>query len=215
MKKKLFVLAAIFVSVAMSAQSKGEMYIGGAISATFGNQSTEVNNGNGISITTKGEPLESSLDFMAEFGYFVSDNLRFALCLAVPMSSTPTGKSGDTWLKTKTTGFRINPNIAYYMRVADRLYYNPEIGYFFETGSFNEDLTEKTTYKTDYTTNSVYLNFLSFEFRATQKLAIGVGVGSIGYYKMKINDKDSDSYMSSEQFMFVLNKAQINVNYYF
>lgn len=213
MKKILFVAATIFVSIAMSAQSKGEMYIAGSLSASFGNQTTK--SYNGTNTITQDGPLQSEVGFRAEFGYFASDNLRFALGMGVPYVSTPNSLSGDTWLKSKGIGFLISPNIAYYTRIADRLYYNPEIGYTFETGSYKQDLTTSTTYNAHYNGHVVYLQLLSLEFRASQKFAIGIGIGGLSYTYLKIKDKDSDSYVSNRQFKFDLNKANVHVSFYF
>lgn len=213
MKRFLLVTAAIFVSVAMSAQSKGEMVISGSLSTSFGNQSIKAYDG--VNTDTQEGPTESKFGIMAEFGYFVSDHIRFGISMGVPISSTPNSKSGDTWLKTKTIGFNINPSIAYYMRIADRLYYNPEIGYSFETGSYKQDLTPSTTHNDNYIGNIVYLNFLSLEFRASQKLAIGANIGQLSYAKLKVKDKDSDAYVSSSALQCILNQAKVYVSFYF
>lgn len=213
MKRILFVAAAIFVCVAMSAQSKGEKSISGSLVTTFGNSSVKTYNG--ITTNTQDVPTASEFNVMAGFGYFVSDHLRFAIGMGVPIKSTPDTPSGDTWLKTKTTGFMINPNIAYYMRVADRLYYNPEIGYLFGTGSVKKDLTPSTTHNANYNGHIVYLNFLSLEFRASQKFAIGTNIGDLSYSYSKIKDKDSEAYASTGEVRCDLNKAEVYVSFYF
>lgn len=213
MKKLLTLSAMLFMSIAMFAQNRGDMYIAGSIGASFGNQKSDYFDG--AYTTTSNQPLTTSFNLQAEFGYFVADNLRLALALGVPFSSSPSSKSGDTWLKTNTIGLQINPNIAYYVIITDRLYYTPEIGGSFEFGSYKEDMTTSSSYNANYTGWDVYAHLLALEFRVSQKFAIGVGIGSISYGYAKIKDKSSTRYAGNGQFRFALNDAGVHARFYF
>ncbi len=213
MKRILVISALLLGSIAMSAQSRGEKYIAGSIGASFGSQNSEFYDGSYT--TTANQPLSTTLSIQAEFGYFVADNLRLALAIGVPFTSSPTSQSGSTWLKTNTLGFQINPNIAYYVKLADRLYYTPEIGGAIEFGTYKEEMTASSSYNASTFGWDIYANLLAFEFRVSPKFALGVGVGSISYVKAKINDKSSSAYISNGQFHFNLNDAAVHARLYF
>lgn len=212
--KRIFLVAVVALfSAAVSAQNKGEMYVAGSISASFGSQNSELYTG-GIS-TTSNQPLGTSLNLQGEFAYFVANNLRLSLALGVPFSSSPTNKDGNTWLYTKTVGFQINPNIAYYVRLADRFYYTPELGFSYEIGSYKEDQAANVSYNADLSGWDVYAHILAFEFRATQRFALGVMVGSLSYANAIIKDRSSDAYLGNGQFMFNFNSGGIAARIYF
>ena len=212
MKRFLVVAVAVFVCVALSAQSKGDKYIALSASASFGSQNAEAYDGNYTS--SQDSPLTTTACGQAEFGYFVSNNVRLALCLGVPYTSSPSQLSGSTWLKTKTVGFDINPNIAFYVPLADRLYYTPEIGFSYESGSYQEDVSASITYKADYSGFDIYASILALEFRATDKLAIGVGIGSIARVTAKIKDPETSNYLKTNQFKCDLNSASVHLRFY-
>ena len=63
-----------------------------------------------------------------EFGYFVRDNLRVGGSLGYSIAP----------LEGRTTHtVTIGPNVAYYVKVCDRIYYVPEIGLGFAYASFD------------------------------------------------------------------------------
>ena len=207
-------MAAFSVCFATTAQNAGDKYIGAALTFSFGNQNVETSS-DGVYSTTQSMPLATSLGIQAELGYFASDNLRLGLGLGIPFNSTPESLSGTTWLKTKTVGFSINPNIAYYLPLADRLYYTPEIGFSYEIGSYKEDLTTSTTYTANYSGWNLYVHILALEYRVSPKFAIGVGIGSVSYANAKIKDKNSGAYIGSRQFSFGFNSSTTQARFYF
>ena len=212
MKKILLAAAALFVCVALSAQSKGEKYIAVSVGASFGSENVE--SYDGAYTTNTSSPLTTSFNVMGEFGYFIADNLRLALALGVPYSSTPTTKSGNTWLRRNTIGFQINPNIAYYVRLADNFYYTPEVGFSYQFGGYKEDMTTSTSMNLNYSGWDVYANILALEFRVSEKLAIGAGVGAVSYSTVKYTEKGAAEYIKDGQFRFDLNSASVHVRLY-
>ena len=210
----LLALAAFSVCFAMTAQNAGDKYIAASLAFSFGNQNVETSN-DGVYSTMQSAPLATSVGLQAELGYFSADNFRLGLCLGIPFNSTPESLSGTTWLKTKTVGFSINPNIAYYLPLADRLYYTPEIGFSYEIGSYKEDLTTSTTYNANYSGWDLYVHILALEYRVSPKFAIGVGIGSVSYANAKIKDKNSGAYISSKQFSLDFNSSTTHARFYF
>lgn len=210
----LLALAALSVCISTTAQNVGDKYIAAAMAFSFGNQNVETSN-NGVYSTTQSAPLTTSVGIQAELGYFLADNVRLGFCLGIPFNSTPEALSGTTWLKTKTVGFTINPSIAYYLPLADRLYYTPEIGFSYEIGSYKEDLTTTTTYNANYSGWNLYVHILALEYRVSPKFAIGVGIGSVSYANVKIKDKNSGAYVSNKQLSFDFNSSSTSARFYF
>lgn len=214
MKRILLIAAILCGTLSVFAQNKGDKYIAGSIGASFGNQEQELSNGT-VS-TTASQPLSTSLSLQGEIGYFIADNLRVGLALGVPFTSTPSTEDGNgNWLKTKTVGFQINPSIAYYVPLAENLYYTPEVGGAYEIGSYKEQLTTSNTYNADYTGWDLYFNFLALEYRVNEKLAIGTAIGALGYVNAKVTDKDTEAALTTSQFQFNLNSGSIHLRFYF
>lgn len=212
MKRIILAVASLFACVTLFAQSKGEKYIAASIGASFGNENVETYDG--AYTTSTSSPLTTSFDVMGEFGYFIADNVRLALAIGVPYSSTPTTQSGNTWLRRNTVGLHINPNIAYYVRLADNFYYTPELGFSYQFGSYKEDMTTSTSMNLNYNAWNVYANILSLEFRVSPKLAIGAGVGSLSYSSVKYSRNGAVEYLKDGQLRFNLNDASVHVRFY-
>ena len=212
MKKLLLLSVALFASMTLFAQTKGEKYIAFSAAASFGSENVETYDG---AYTTKASsPLTTGLSVMGEFGYFIADNFRLALAIGVPFSSTPTSQSGNTWLHRNTVGLTINPNIAYYVKLANNFYYTPEIGFAYQFGSYKEDMTTSTSVNLKYSSWSLYANILALEFRVSPKIAVGAGIGSISYSNVKYTEKGSPEYIKDGQFKFNFNEAAVHVRFY-
>lgn len=75
-------MSVMLLSIASFAQTKGEMFIAGTVSADLGTQKTTLSDGS-YSTSAK-QPLSSSFGFGVEYGYFIADNWRLTLAMAVP-----------------------------------------------------------------------------------------------------------------------------------
>lgn len=212
MKRSSVVGLLMLCSLVAFGQNKGDKYVAASFGASFGSQTYQ--SYDGTYTTSQNSPLTTTLCVQGEFGYFIADNIRFALAIGVPFSSTPRELSGNSWLMSKTISFQINPNIAYYFRLTDSLYYTPEVGFTYEFGSVKEDMTASATYSLDYSGWDIYANLLALEFRVNSKFAIGVGFGSIGYSDGKITDKGSANYFSTSQFRCNLNSGSVHFRFY-
>ncbi len=213
MKRTVLVSFFLFGCISLSAQSRGEMYVSASLGVSSGNRNAEYYDG--AYTTKKPQPLSTSLSAQAEFGYFVVNHLRLALAVGVPYNSTPNTKSGDTWLRTNIVGIQINPNVAYYVKLADRFYYTPEIGVSVGFGSYKEDLTANSSYNAKYKGWDVYANILAFEFRVCYRFALWAGVSQLSYGSVKIADKSSSSHIKNGQFSFNMNDASVGAKFYF
>lgn len=99
----------------LSAQSKGDKYVGGIIGITTTSISID---GSSASQTTFG--------FAPEFGYFASDKLRIGGSIGYQLISA----NGET-----THGLTAGPSLAYYVRLCDRFYYTPQLAVGFAFAS--------------------------------------------------------------------------------
>lgn len=211
--KKFYLLTLIMsMCVTSLAQTKGDMFISGSIAVEGGKQTVK------WSEDSYSESESSPLDFLfqggIEFGYFLANNFKVGLSVYIPYLATPTDKDGGKWLKNQTLGIGLNPNIAIYTHITDRFYYAPEIGAQFEFGRYLEKLSNSEMYLYGYSGWGAYLNLISFEFRVSHKLAIGIHSGSLSYISATIN-YDDDFAFTTSQIKFNLNRAGISARIYF
>lgn len=116
MKKLLLPALAFLLWIpTVSAQSKGDKYIGGIIGVTTTSISID-----GSSAT------QTTFGFAPEFGYFASDKLRIGGSVGYQMISS----DGDA-----THGLTVGPSLAYYVRLCDRFYYTPQLAVGFAFAS--------------------------------------------------------------------------------
>ena len=213
MKRLVLFAVAMFVGVASFAQKKGDMFIAGRISADCGTQTTSLSDG-GYS-TSVSQPLSTSFGVGVEYGYFVADNLRLAMAMSVPFSSSPVEEVDGKWLKDKASSFAINPNVAYYVSLTDRFYYTPEVGVSVNFGSVKEQISNSETYKTPFWGWDVYANLLALEFRVSEKIAIGAVVSAISYGSAIYTNVDTEAKATISQFKFDLNNTNVHFRFYF
>lgn len=210
MKKVLLTLVAIVaVAFTASAQKQGEQHIGANLGYNTGKTTTkiQVNDQQNDAMTIFGG---DNLGVGVEYGYFVIDNLRVGGRI----------NYGYTADDTKTHSLTIMPNIAYYVRLADKFYYTPNFSIGFGLG---------TTGKDEYTDESftmcglaTELQPLAVEFRPTEKFAMSVSLCSLQYaflsdsnteeaFGQKITTKVSGSAFSFD----LLANAQVGFKLYF
>ena len=102
MIKKLFIsILALCTISAVSAQKKGEMYVGGNIGVTTSSL-----------IFEKSRSTSVGFGIAPEYGYFAARNLRVGASLAYAYED-------------KTHTFEVMPNIAYYVEICNGFYYTP------------------------------------------------------------------------------------------
>ena len=148
----LFVAIMAFSVLTVSAQKQKQMYVGGSL-------------GFGISLVGSNGYNSTSASFgiSPEFGYFVCDNVKVGAELGY-------GISGGTH------SFVITPNVAYYLRIVDKLHYTPQ---FSIGGGFGAS--------SGYTAGAFALSFnlASLEYKPVEKMAISMNLVNLNYVNME------------------------------
>ena len=211
MKKILFFAIAMLISVASFGQKKGDMFVSGSLATDFGSYTSSSSIDNFA--TSNKESLGPSLAIGADYGYFVADNVRLGVKLEASFSSTPNVTVDGTTLKTKTVGININPNVAYYVKLADKFYYTPEVGVYLGWDSINNQLSSTETEHCKESTWGFYTNLVSFEYRVSDRVAIGTVIGGIGWYSSLYTYPDVKYKMN--QTTCDLNDATVLFRWYF
>lgn len=217
MKKHIFFVAVMLISLATSAQSKGDHYVAWSLSANGGIQKATVSE-KGTSVSqSDSEPLDEAYLVSGEFGVFVKDNFRASLSLGVGLNASPISEESWGWCKNRTLSFALNPNIAYYKRLADNLYYTPEIGVSFERGTVRTQTSMTKAEVTPIWGWNAYVYPIALEFRATDRVALGAIIGSLNYGKATIEEEYYGSTISlvASQFKYNLNQSCIVVRLYY
>ena len=170
MKKFLICIVALCADFNLSAQNKGEKYVGGNVGIAT------------TSLIIDGDSASAIKFAIApEFGYFVADKFKVGVLLGYGIES-------------ETHTLEIMPNIEYYVRLCDGLYYTPGLGFGFVAG-FSEGMAMPGF--------GLSLSLGSFEFRPTPKFGLSVGLLSLSYVYMTYKD---------DYYGFKLNTNGVNFN---
>ncbi len=174
MRQKIILLLLCCIAIGeLHAQEKGEMFWGGKA-------------GIGIQSHMDSE-VYASFNLAPEFGYFVAKNFRIGAQV----------EYGIFNVDSAYHLFTIGPRFAYYVKLVDRLYYVPEIGFY---GAMGVD--------GGYTAGGigVDINLFSLEFRPTSRIGLALNVASLQYINM--NEVDSLE-------LNLAGSTQIGFRYYF
>lgn len=215
MKKLFFIISAMLIAATSFAQMRGDMYVGGTLGIVSGSSSSvQIYN----KTTIKSDPVNSvNFSLAPEFGYFVIDNLKVGAKIGYGVNATG---NDDIWANEHN--FIIGPNVAYYLKLADRFYYVPEIGLYASVLSNVADITSNT--KTTFTQGGINLafNIGSFEFMPAPNWGINFNLLGFnfnwvsGNKDLEIVGKETYTTINSSQFNFNLCAgAMIGVRYYF
>ena len=148
----------------VSAQNKGDMYVGGILgisTSSFSADDTSTSN--------------TSFQITPEFGYFVRDNLRIGGLLGYSIAPL-NGRTSHT--------VTIGPNVAYYVKLCDRIYYVPEIGLGFAYASFvgSSGVGLASEFK-----------FGAFEYRHSEKWSLSLNLMSLDYTTLSFSGENATS----------------------
>lgn len=192
MKKIVISVLAIFaVATTLSAQNKGDMYLGGHLGIAT----------TSITIDSIGQN-STQFTLTPEYGYFVAKNFRIGATLSYGFTTSGL-KTGDTTATMHTIS--INPNIAYYIRVMNSFYYTPGLEVGFVCGVAGGQALPGF---------GLGLSLGSFEFRPSSKLGLSLNILSFNY--MMLNYKNSGTKFNVNGVNFRLGMTpSIGVKYYF
>ena len=216
MKNHLFFAAAMLISVAAHAQNKGDRYVAGTLGLNCENQTTILKQG-AFSYTNE-QPYTSVVEIAAEYGFFVANNLRVAMAVGASWGSTPTSEQNWGWTKSKALALCVSPKLAYHQRLTDNFYYTPEIGVSFERGTLSEQTSKTETSKYPALAWEAYAHLLAFEFKVSEKIALGTNIGSIKYASITISDdsyKNDKSEIVTNKLKFTMNESSVFLRFYY
>lgn len=155
MKKLLVILVAIVAcSTSALAQEKGDMYVGGYTGVAI------------QSVGVEGESVaEAAFAIQPEFGYFVADRLKVGASIGYGVSSG-------------THSFTIAPNVAYYVRMCDGLYYTPGLELGFAMAAMDE---------LSLPGFAMALHLFTLEFRPTEHFGFSANLLSLDFAALSKN----------------------------
>ena len=157
MKRIIFCLIVVLsFHFTSHAQQKGEMHFGGNLGININSAAS-----GGISANSFG------LNIIPEFGYFVTDNLKLGVSLGYGYSSS-------------SHALTIMPNLNYYVRLCDNIYYTPgiEFGFCYTSGTTGFGLG---------------LQLFGIEIKPNSNWGIAINLISLNYLKLSsINNVSFD-----------------------
>lgn len=192
MKRIFCILLALTACVSLSAQQQGDKAIGAFVGATFSNAPYTL------------------VQAAVGFDYFVADNFRLSLSVGAPFTSATIADN----LKQNSVGVYFNPNIAYYVKLADRFYLTPEIGGGYELGSFKQRYASTVLVNGKYNGYYIYFTPFQIEFKVNPRFSIGVAIGEFYYENYKHKDSSSQIVDKSNSFSFTLNSGNVSCRFY-
>lgn len=156
----------------------------------------------------------TNFDILAQFDYFVVDNVRASFAVGMPVTSRLIAKVDDRNLKRNSVGVYFNPNVAYYCKLADNIYYTPELGFSFELGSFRDRLASTVLDRGGYNGFSTYLYPIYFEIQVNARMAIGISIGELYYENYKFKNTSNGIVETVSDLSFRLNYGTLCWRYY-
>lgn len=216
MKKIIMVATAMVMACgAMSAQQKGDMYVGGILGVAGGSSKTNYT-ANSVTVKGDGTPSTTTFTLNGEFGYFFADNWRISGSLGYGLVSNPDRKVDDKWLRDNVNMFSIGPSVAYYLNIVGDLYYTPEFGFGAYFGNVKTDLTKSSVQRNGLAGFGFGFHIGQFEFRPSDHFGFSVNVLSFDYAYTKLKGDDSDDYSTTSAVQYNIGiQPSFGVKYYF
>lgn len=196
MKKLLLCAVTLALSVyTLSAQNKGDKYVGGMLGVTTNTVSIERDMWSYENSTS----TQTTFSFAPQAGVFVCNNLRLGGLLSYQLTN-----KGDI----TTHALTIGPSLAYYVRLCERFYYTPEVslGFAFESAKvYNESTTGYGV--------GLGVSLGAFEFQPSSHWGIAFSLLSLDYSYLSYSDYDHID-VSEVDFKLGI-KPSVGLRYYF
>lgn len=192
MKRIICILLALTACVSLSAQQRGDKAVSVFAGANFSNAP------------------HTLVQAAVGFDYFVADNFRLSLGVGIPFISAPIGDN----LKQNSVGVYFNPNMTYFIKLADRFYLTPELGGGYDLGSFKQKYASTILVNGKYNGYYIYFTPLQIEFKVNSHFAIDVGIGEFYYENYKYKDSSNQIVDKSDTFSFMLNSCNVSCRFY-
>ena len=193
MKKIIVSVLALFAfATTLSAQNKGDMYLGGHLGITT----------TSITINSIGQNT-TQFSLSPEYGYFVAKNFRIGASLSYEL--TTNGVMMSEGNSTALHSISITPNIAYYIRIMNSFYYTPSFEIGFVCGIAGGKALPGF---------GLGLALGSFEFRPSTKFGLSLNILSFNYNMMSYKEEGVKFSVNGVNFSLGMTPS-IGLKYYF
>ena len=225
MKKKLtLMIAALIASLSVHAQQKGDFSVGGSLGFSYGTSTSTVTEKSVDTKATMTGPIQ--LGVSAEAGYFITNHLRLTLSAGFSALSEKIMRIDNDWLEQTTRVVTVGPSLAFYIKLADNLYFTPEVGGFYSFGGYSVPSPEiynsggKYTIsqnRYDYTIHGFEFaaQLLALEFKASPRIGIVASFGNIAFADLRGTTEGQGRDLKSGAWTFDFNTAtSVGVRWY-
>ena len=213
MKKLALLIVVTLFSIGAFAQDRGEKFVDFAGCSWFGNTKSKASNGH--QYATSNVPSNTYFGFETSFGYFVAKRFVLGLGVGIGYSEVPDRQENSEWLFVKTSALWLKPYLSYYVKLADKFYYKPEIGAALEMGNSKYHETQYLTEEYPYKSLGFYVNYFALEYRVSQHFAIDATVGQLNRSQSKMDIGVSGTTVTTKQWHFDFNSCEVATKIYF
>ena len=203
MKKITIMMLLVLMSSVnvLFAQSAGDKYVGTLAGMSITKSSTKVGD------TKNSEKPYVTMQLAPGFHYFLADNLRVGL----QMELTTSWHKDEDGNKSSNNTFLMGPTVAYYFAIADKLYFTPELGFYFAHVK-SKYKSGNTSYDSKGNGFDLQILPIMLEFRPTDHFGFSASLLGIDFAHIKAKDSD----VKSNEFKFNLGlNPRIGLKYYF
>lgn len=212
MKKLVLLVGMVVLSISAFAQNRGDMYVLTSVSGSVGKLTSNIYNG--TFINTEEKSMDNYIGLQVAYGAFVAKNFRLEIDFGGFYEKDLREKSGGSWLNDIYKSFNVCPNLSYYVKLADKFYYTPEIGVDVVFGKYSYEKTLSTTWEFPYRGFSIYANLLAFSYRVGPHFALTVNVGELAHTYRSYYDEGTVFYSGGSTY-FRMNNGSIGAQFYF
>ncbi len=213
MNIKHYTLAALFLLIAapntFGQIQKGEQNL--SLTAIYSSKAQDIFvNDNAANL----QPATMEMGLSVGYTYFLFNRFSIGGNIMVPYTRTPIGKTTNgSYMYNTTYGFQIGPELRDYVPITDQLYWVISASAAFGCGKYHEDLNGGSPIETNYKGAMVIVAPLGLEFRASDRISIGLTVGAFVHSTTQVTVDDVT--VKSNQTMWQLNRSDISLNIWF
>lgn len=228
--KKLFLTTLFTTSVlCLHAQKKGDFSLGLSAGISY-TDATALSKTTMSGNTDNNSVYSFGVSASPEIGYFIVDNLKISLSGGYALQSErKEGTYGGVEPKMSTGVFAIGPSVSYYLKLARRLYFTPEIGAFYAFGTTKQrdislvfsgsagDLPNNTgtvgisvsDFSTELHGFELAANLFALEYKPSDRIGIAVSFGQIEYVSLSGDAQEKNISIDSQTIGFRMNTSAV------
>lgn len=222
MKKIFVIIAALAFTVSAMAQ-QGKIFVTGSLDFNSSSMSTKATINNNS--TTTDNPASSNFGIGLQGHYMITDNIAVGLGLGYNASKSFSFTISNNDLFYRNSLLDISPSVIYFISIADKFQYAPELAIRFGFGGETYESWDFVNKKIIEETDDIsYFGFglmpLNFNYNINDNLALSFGLGEIAWASYKITDNFSVANTlidrTSSDFNIRLNSTfRIGLRYFF